>query len=86
MYRVVFQGPAGRNWVVYADGDADGFTLPSSLFGTDLQDRAASGRVNVIALSFNDESGVDFGSLLDADGRDLMDLFAFIEGFSIIGL
>ena len=86
MYRVVFQGPAGRNWVVYADGDADGFTLPTSLFGTDLQDRAASGRVNVIALSFNDESGVDFGSLLDADGRDLMDLFAFIEGFSIIGL
>jgi hypothetical protein len=86
MYRVVFQGPAGRNWVVYADGDADGFTLPTSLNGTDLQDRAASGRVNVIALSFNDESGVDFDSLLDADGRDLMDLFAFIEGFSILGL
>ena len=71
---------------MYADGDADGFTLPTSLNGTDLQDRAASGRVNVIALSFNDESGVDFDSLLDADGRDLMDLFAFIEGFSILGL
>lgn len=86
MYRVIFQGAGGRNWVVYASGDAGGFTLPASLPSVELEDRAASGRVNVIALSFNDESAVDFASLLDADGRDLMDLFAFIEGFSIIGL
>jgi hypothetical protein len=86
MFRVIFQGQSGRNWVVYAPGDTLSFEMPDVSGLEGVEDRTARGEANVIALEFRAESGVDFASVLDANGTNLMDLFLFIERFSIIGL
>lgn len=85
LYRLVFRGEEDRLWIVYGAPGRDAFTLPEpSALG--FEDRTARGRLNVVGVTLRDSEGVDYDALLSADGGTLMDLFTFIDAFSILGL
>lgn len=86
LYRLVFRGEDNRLWVVYGAPDRTTFTLPANDEGLAFEDRTAQNRLNVVGVTLRESSGVDYNALLRADGGSLMDLFSFIESFSIIGL
>jgi hypothetical protein len=84
--RLVFRGEEDRLWVVYGAGDRTTFVLPSTEEGVAFEDRTARNRLNVVSVSLQEEAGVDYEGLLTAEGGTLLDLFTFIEAFSVIGL
>lgn len=85
MYRLVFRGDDDRLWIVYADGDRGDIVLPAPTEDLVFEDRTARDRINVVGVTLRSES-VDYGRLVEANGANLMDLFAYVEGFSILGL
>jgi hypothetical protein len=86
LFRFVLQGPGGENWIVYTPGSASSFVLPAVPSSVEVADPAGGDRVNVVAITLRDDADVDFESLLAANGRNLTDLFQYIDGFSITGL
>ncbi len=85
MYRLVFRGDDDQLWIVYADGARGTLTLPAPSDALVFDDRTARNRLNIVGVTLREES-VDYAGLVEANGANLMDLFAYVEGFSILGL
>ena len=82
LYRVVFKGSGSRNWVVYAPGDAESFTLPAPDDDLVFEDRTEREEVNVVAVTLRESSGVGYAQLLEANGTNIPDLFRYVTTFS----
>ncbi len=79
--RLVFEGPSGKKWVVWAHPGTTEVTLPDpSGHGFDDFEKR---RVRVVGL---DLEGAEFDDLLSIVGRDLIDVVDVTTGFAILEL
>lgn len=83
MFRIVFEGQRERRWIVYAPAGTTSITLPAPSGDLDFVDHTANEDVTVVGVSLRD---LDYADVVRADHRNLSDLFAYISGFSILGL
>jgi hypothetical protein len=84
-YRFVFQGRDNRNWIVLAPETTTRFSLPEVPESL-ASDPIASARVQVVAIRLRASEGATYEGLVEARTGSLLDLFEFVEGFSLLGL